>query len=33
MERLADFQSADIEAFCERWAPAIALNQREDESR
>jgi hypothetical protein len=21
MERLADFQSVDIEAFCKRWAP------------
>lgn len=24
MERLADFQSDDIEAFCERWSPATA---------
>jgi phosphonate metabolism protein (transferase hexapeptide repeat family) len=31
MERLADFQSADIEAFCERWAPETSLNRREDE--
>jgi phosphonate metabolism protein (transferase hexapeptide repeat family) len=29
MERLADFQSADIEAFCERWEVETASNRRE----